>query len=168
MYIHMYIWLANWSFGNIELQNCYRLVGWHSGQRWHRLWSRLSKSVWWRCTCSFASPECLQIHGSATMVRKASCHVVMMKPSWVSFKVSLHHCMPRGFNTPLHLFLDRGLIFLDQVFRFLYCGPRQPSFGHFGHIQGQLHVGLFQQYPTSLPCHSSRHVENVHEISSCF
>jgi hypothetical protein len=38
--------------------------------------------------------------------------------------------------------------------------------GHFGHFQGHAHVGLFQLYPTSLPCNSSRHVENLQE-SSC-
>jgi len=29
------------------------------------------------------------------------------------------------------------------------------------------HVGLFQLYATSLPCHSRRHVENIQEFSCC-
>jgi len=35
-------------------------------------------------------------------------------------------------------------------------------------IQGQAHVGLFQLYQTTLPCHLSRHVENLQEIGCCF
>jgi len=38
-------------------------------------------------------------------------------------------------------------------------------FGHFGHIQCPAHVALFQLYPTSLPCHSCRHVGNQQDIS---
>jgi hypothetical protein len=36
---------------------------------------------------------------------------------------------------------------------------------HFGHIQCQAHIGLFQLYLTSLPCHSCRHVETRLDIS---
>jgi hypothetical protein len=31
-----------------------------------------------------------------------------------------------------------------------------------------VHVRLFQLYPTSLPCHSRRHVEYLQGISCCF
>jgi len=41
-------------------------------------------------------------------------------------------------------------------------------FGHFGYIQGQAHVGLFQLYNTSLPCHHSRHVAYLQVISCSF
>jgi hypothetical protein len=44
----------------------------------------------------------------------------------------------------------------------------KPSFGYFRDIQGKAHVRLFQRYPTSLPRHNSRHVENRPEISCCF
>jgi len=37
----------------------------------------------------------------------------------------------------------------------------------FGHNQGNVHVGLFQLFLTSLPCHSRRHVENQQESSCC-
>jgi hypothetical protein len=30
------------------------------------------------------------------------------------------------------------------------------------------HVGQFQLYPSSLPCHCCRHVQNLHDISCCF
>jgi len=39
---------------------------------------------------------------------------------------------------------------------------------HFCGIQHLAHVGLFQLYPTSLPYHSCRHVENLQDISCCF
>jgi hypothetical protein len=78
---------------------------------------------------------------------------------------SLHLFMPRKLNTPFLLFSDLGAWFLNAIFRFLYCGARKAFFGHFGHIQPQAHVRLFQPYPTSLPCHSFRHVENLQDIS---
>jgi hypothetical protein len=76
--------------------------------------------------------------------------------------------MLRKLNTPLLLFSNLGAWFLNEIFRFLYCGVRKAFFGHFGHIQRQAHVGLFQLYLTSLPCHSCRHVETLQEISCCF
>jgi len=76
--------------------------------------------------------------------------------------------MPRELNT-LHLhFWDISVRFLDQIFPFVYCVTRKAFFGHFVHSQGQAHVGLFQLYPTSMPCHSSRQVKTVPEISCCF
>jgi hypothetical protein len=33
-------------------------------------------------------------------------------------------------------------------------------FGHFGHFQGRVPVQLFWLYPTSLPCHSCRQIDN--------
>jgi len=73
--------------------------------------------------------------------------------------------MPRKLNTPLPLFWDCWARCLDQGLHFFYCSARKPCLGHFGHIQGQEHVGLFQLYPISLPCHSSRYVENLQGIS---
>jgi len=149
---------------------------WCSGQRgrrlWSRLWSRLwillSASVGRRCTCSFASPARLRILCGAILARKASGRLVLTKHSRVSCYRSLHLVMPRKLNTPLLLFSDLGTWFLDQILRFLHSGARKPTFGHFGHVQGQAHVGLFQLYTTSLPCHSCRHVEYLQEISCCF
>ena len=141
--------------------------GWCSGQRWHRLWSLLSALIGRRCTCSFASPTCLRIFCCAILARKASCHVVLMKHSLMSFYRSLHCFMPRKLNTPLLLFSDLSTRYLDAILRFLYCGAQKPSFGRFGHIQVQAAVRLFQLYMTSLPCHRSRHVEYLQEISCC-
>ena len=102
------------------------------------------------------------------MARKAPGCVVVMKQSRVTVYRSIYDCMARKLNSPHHLFSDCGATFLDQVLRFLYRGTQKTFIGHFGHIQGQAHVGLFQLYLTSLPCHSSRHVENLQEISCCF
>jgi len=142
--------------------------GWHTRQRWRRLGCRLSASVGWRYTCSFASTVCLLNHCGAIFARKASGHVVVTKHSWVSFYRSLHLVMPRKLDTLLLVFSDLDGRFLDQILCFLNCGTERPLFGHVDHIQGQVHIGLFQLYPTSLPCHISRHVENLQEISCCF
>jgi len=142
-----------------------------SRQSWNRLWSRLwsllSVLVGRRCTCSFASPGCLKVFYSAIWARNVSGRVLWTKHSRVSLYRSHHLSMPRNLNTPRLDFSDLGTRFLDQVLHFLYCGARKPSFGHFGHVQGQAHVRLFQQYTTSLPCHCSRHVEYIQEIRCC-
>jgi hypothetical protein len=142
--------------------------GWRARQRWSWLWSLHSASGRRRCTCSFASPPCLRILCSAIFARKAAGLLVMTKQCRVSLYCSLHLFMPRKLKTPLLLFSDLGVWFFHEIFRFPYCGARKAFFGPFGHIQCQAHVGLFQLYPTSLPCHSCRHVENLQEISRCF
>jgi len=141
---------------------------WRSGQWRSRLWSPLSASVGWRCTWSFASPACLRILSSAILAWTAAGRLVLTKHCQVSLYRSLHLFVPRKLNTPLLLFSDLGAWFLNEIIRFLDCGARKALFGHFGHIQGQAHVGLLQLYPTSLPCHSCRHVENLQDISCCF
>jgi len=142
--------------------------GWRAGQRWSRLWSPHCALGAGRCTCSFASPACLRILSSAILSRKAAGRLVMTKHCQVSLYRSLHLFMPRKLNTPHLPFSDVGAWFLNEIFRFLYWGARKVFFVHFGHIQRQAHVGLFQLYPTSLPCHSCRHVENLQDISRCF
>jgi hypothetical protein len=139
--------------------------GWSAGLRWSRLWNPHSASGRGRCTCSFASPACLQILCGAILSRKAARRLVMTKHCRVSLYRRLHLFMPRRINTPLLLFSDLSAWFLNEIFCFLYCGARKAFFGHFGHIQRQAHVALFQLYPTSLPCHSCRHVENLQDIS---
>jgi len=142
--------------------------GWRAGQWWSGLWSPLSASVGWRCTCSFSSAACLRILCGAILAWKAAGRLVLTKHCRVSLYRSLHLFVPRKLNTPLLLMSDLGTWFLNGIFRFLQRGARKGFFGDFGHIQGQVHVGLFQLYPTSLPCHSCRHVENLQDISCCF
>jgi len=142
--------------------------GRHAGQLWRWLCSRLSVSVGWRCTYAYASPAWLWMLCSAILAWKASKHVVLMKHCWVSLAHSLHLFMPTKRNPTLHLILDLVARIPNQIFCSLDCGVRKPFFGHFGYIEGQAHVGLFQLYPTSLPSDSSRHVENLHAISCCF
>jgi len=139
-----------------------------SAQRCCRLWSWLSASVVRRYTCSFASPVCVPIHSSAISAKEVSGRVVLMKHSRVSFYCIVYLFMPRKLNTQHLLFLDLGVRFLDQILPFLYYCVWKPSIGHFGHIQGQAHVKLFQLYTPSLPCHRSRQVEYLHKISCCF
>jgi len=153
---------------------------WCSMQRWRQVWSRvwsrgwswvwilLSASVERRCTCSLESPAPLLIQCGATLTRKASWRLMLTKHSLVACYRSLHLVMPRKLNTPLHLFSELGTWFHDQILRFLSWGARKPSFGHFAHDQGQGHVGLFQLYTTSLPCHRYRHVQCLQEIGCCF
>jgi len=141
---------------------------WCSGKRWCQLWSLLSVWVRRRYTCSVASPVCLRISCNAKWARKASRCVAMMKHSRVSFYCSFHRFMARKLNTTFLLFSDLRVRFLDWILYFLYCSPPKPSFGHSCHVQGQAHVGLFQLYMTSLPCHRSSHVEYLPQISCCF
>jgi len=139
--------------------------GWRAGRRYSRLWSPHSVSGRGRCTCSFESPACLQILCGAILARKVAGRLVLTKHCRVSFYRSLHHFMPRELNTPLLRFFDLGGWFLNEIFCFHSCGPRKAFFGHVGHIECQAHVGLYQLYPTSLPFHSCRHVENLQDIS---
>jgi len=142
--------------------------GWHSGWRSRRLWTQLSLSVGLRGTCSSGSQARLRMLCGTIVTRNASVRVVLAKHCLVSFYRRLYLCMPRQLNTPLNLFLDFSARCLDQISCFLDCGVRIPSGGHFGHIQGQAYVRLFQLYPTSLSCHGSWHVENLQEIGCCF
>jgi len=142
--------------------------GWRAGQRWSWRCSLLRASVGGICTCFFDSPACLQILCSAIWARTGAGRVVLTKHCWVSLYGSLHLFMPRKLNTPHLLFSDLGAWFFNETFRFRYCSAPKAFYCHFGHIQCQAHVGLFQLYPTSLPCHSCRHVENLQDISCYF
>jgi len=137
--------------------------GWCAAQRWSRLWSLLSASGGWRCTCSFVSPGWLRILCGAIRARMAAGLLVLTKHCRVSLYHSLHLFMHRKLNTPL-LFSDLGAWFLNEIFPIVYCGARTSFIGHCGYIRHQAHVGLFQLYPNSLPCHSCRHVETYKRI----
>jgi hypothetical protein len=136
-----------------------------AGRRWSELWCPHCASGGGRCTCAFASPACLRILCGAILAMKSAGRLVMTKHCRVSLYRSLHLFMPRKINTPLLLLSDLSVWFHNEIFRFLYCGARKDFVGHFGHIKRQTHVGLFQLYPTSLPCHSWRHFENLHDVS---
>jgi len=164
LHMNTHIWPADWRVGIIVLRNFYRLgcVACRAA---------VASAVCVGCVevhlflcVPSLSEDSLQCH----LARNALGHVVLTKHSLVSFYRNLHLFMPGKLNTPLLLFSDLGMRFLDQLLRFLCGGVRIPSFGNFGHIQGQAHVGLFQLYPTYLPCHSTRHIENVHQIGCCF
>jgi hypothetical protein len=137
--------------------------GWRAVWRWSQLWSPHSTSGGGRCTSCFASPACLQILCSPIVARKAAGRLVMTKNCRVSLYRSLHLFMPRKLNTPLLRISYLGAWFLNAIFRFLNCSAQKAFSGHCGHIQRQAHVGLFQLYPTSLPCHSCRYVENLQD-----
>jgi hypothetical protein len=70
-------------------------------------------------------------------------------------------------NPLLLVFSNFGMRLLEPAFHVLYCGPQIPIFALVAHIQGMEHVRLFWLNPNSLPCHSSRHVENLPEMSCC-
>ena len=120
-----------------------RWLRWCSGGTWHRFWFWLSVSVWWRCTCSFAHPPCLCIVCCAILAMKSGICFILMTQRPVSFYHSLYLSMPRKVNTPLPLFSDFCTRFVDQILCFLNCGPRKPSFCHFGPIKGKAQVRMF-------------------------
>jgi len=159
----MYIHISGWHticFGAMSSPTVSRWRRWHSGPRWRR--------SWWRCTSSFAPPECPWILCCANLAKKMAVRLIFLNHCWVSFYRSLHHVMPVKHNTPLLLFSNLGVLFLDYLLCFLTCGAQKPFFSQCGHIQGKMHVRLFKLYPTSLFYHSSWHVENLQEISCCF
>ena len=164
----MHIWTANCQFENVELSIVTACGNWPSGQRWCWLCRWLSVPVGCRCTCWYASPAYLRILCGAMLVRTVSGSVVLMKHREESFYRSIRLFIPRKLNTPLHLFSDLSVRCLDQILPFLCCCARIPPSCHFGHIQGSARVGLFQLYPISIPCHCSRHVENLQDIGCCF
>jgi len=144
------------------------VTGWggrHACWRWSRLGNPLSASGGWRCTCSFACPACLRFLGGTILARKAAGLLVLTKHCRVSLYRSFHLFVPRKLNSPLLFVSDLGTRFLYEIFCFLNCGARNAFFGNSAHIQRQAHVGLFQLYPMSLPCHSCRLVENLQDIS---
>jgi hypothetical protein len=104
---------------------------------------------------------------SAIFVSRACVRAVLPKHSWVSFYCDLHHFTSRKLSFLLHLLSDFCARNCHQVLHFTDRGRHKSSLGHFGRIQGLVHVWLFQLDPTSLPCHSSRHVGNLQEISCC-
>jgi len=143
------------------------VTGWdglRAGPRWRRLFG----SRRWRGTCSSGSQAWMRSLCHAIGVREASRRVVAAKHTSASFYHSLRVFMPQKLKTPLLLSSDLGARILEQILCFLSCGVRQPFCCHSGHIPGQVHVGLFQLYLTSLPGHSSRHIENLQEMSWCF
>jgi hypothetical protein len=90
--------------------------GWRARQRCSRLWSWLSVSVRWSCTCSFGSPACLRILYGSIVAREAAGHVVLTKHCRVALERSLQRFMPRKLNTPHLLCSDLGAGCLNVIF----------------------------------------------------
>jgi hypothetical protein len=167
----MRIRISDWQIDYFRTLNAGSVTGWdgwRAGQSWSWLWSPLTASVGWRCSCVFASPACLWILCGAMLARRAAGHVVLMKHCRVSLHRSPQRFIPRKLNSLYLLFSDVGAWLYDEIFHFLYCGAQTAFFGHFGHIRCQAHVRVFQQYPTSLRCDGCCHVENLQDISCCF
>jgi hypothetical protein len=102
------------------------------------------------------------------LARKISSGVVLTKHSQVTFWYNHHHFIPCKLTMPLLHISDLGARFRDVTLCFIYCGAWNPSFGNFGHFQGQAHVGLFQMYLTSLPSHCRGNVEYLQEMICYF
>jgi hypothetical protein len=134
IYIHK-LGYHTFRYGALLFISCRR---WHSGTR-----LRLS---WWRCTCAFAPPACLWSCCCAIFTTMAAIHVIFANHCRVAFDHSLHLVIPGNLKTLLLLFLDCSVTFIDWLLCFLYCCTQIPSYGHFGHIPGETHVGLFKLY----------------------
>jgi len=166
-HVNTHIQEADCKFGNFELPHCHRVV-WVAFWA-ERLWFFMSAVCVGRAEVHlfFVPPICLQICCSAIVATKASLWVGLTKHRWMRFYHSLHRVMARRLKSPLLHFSGFGLTFCDLLLPLLYWGARTPSFGHFGYLQGQAHVGLFQLHPTSFSCHSSRYVVKLQEICCC-
>jgi len=167
VYANTHIQPAYWRFQTVELRKCYQL-----GQMVCReeVESELESALCfagWRCTCSFVCRACLRFLRGALSVWKEASHLILKKHCQVTIYCSRHRFMPRTLNTPLLHFSDLGAWFRNELFRLPYCGARDTFFSHFGPIPWQPHVRLFKLYPTSLPCHSCRHVEKLQDFVCC-
>jgi len=162
----MYTHISGWHIFHFGTIGSLNVTGW-------LLWGRSCSGWRWRwfrrrCPNPFVPPRCLQTLRCAIVARQSAIRQIVMNHSQVSSQCSLHHYMPIRLASPHYLFSDFGAWLLDEVWRFLNCGAQKPSFDHFGHIQCNAHVRLFYLYPASLPCHSSRHVKTLQEISCWF
>jgi hypothetical protein len=168
-YENMYIRPANWQFGNIQLRIFPRLA---QVACWAQLASTLESAV----SIGWVNVH-LCLYLSRVSGNSLRCNVFKEGNPEVWFWQSIAGCVcitaftclcPEN-STP-HFFCSwaAGPRHLEQILCFLDCGARNLRVGQSGHIQSQAHVGLFQLYPTSLPCHSTRHVENLQDISCYF
>jgi len=74
--------------------------------------------------------------------KKAAICLIFMNHSWKFFNHSLHIAISMKLDSLLPLFSDFGVMLIDQVLCFLYCGAQTPSFAYFAHIQGKDQVRL--------------------------
>jgi len=135
VYVYTHIRVTHVLFGDLPSHTVITWCSWHWGWRW----------CWFgrRCTLSFAPPACLLVLYCAIVGRQRTVRLIFTNHCQVSFPCSVHFFMPWKVNTPLHLFPDFSARCLDLLLHFLHCGTRKPSFGHFGLIQGKVHVRLF-------------------------
>jgi len=166
----MYIHISRQHTFDLGCKSSLTITRWHrlrSVQIGHQFQCQQTDSLWSRYTRACAPPECQDVLCCAILPKKEAVHLIFPKHGRVSFHCTFHILNPQEVYSPLLLFSDFGPRFLDQSLNFYHCGAQKLSCGHFGHIQGKVHVRLFQQYPTSLPCHSCRHVEALQELSCC-
>jgi len=165
--ICMFIHISGRQINNLRMLSAGSVTGcgrYCSAQRWRRL----SMSVGRRYTCSFTFPACRRILYSAILARKETGHMVLTKLSRVACYCSLHIVILQNLNTPNLFISDLSPRYRDQLLLFLHCTMWNPTFGHFSHIQGQVHVGLYLLYTIPLPCHCGRPVEYLQGICCCF
>jgi len=169
LFANVYIRPANWRFENVELRKCYRL-----GQVACRAMVDLALEstlcadrveVHLFLCISSESADSLWCHfgkeGSWTFGYDKALPVVFVSlPSPFYAQETQHPASsPLG---PWRVVCWWGILFP------LLRRAKSSFFGHCAQIQRQSHVGLFQLYLTSSPCHSCRHVENLQHIRCCF
>jgi len=167
LYANTYIRRANWRFQTVEPRRCYRFgAGGVPGGGGVSAGAALCVGQG-RCTC----PLCLQrVCGffAAPFGEEGAGHFGYDEVCRVSLYRSLHLCMPRKLNTPLLLFSDLGAWFLNEIFRFLYCGARKAFLAILAIFNGRRMSDCSSC--TRPPCLAivARHVENLQDISQCF
>jgi len=114
---------------------------WCSGRRLRS--GQTCRRFWTMCATLFPPPPCLPILYCAILAWKAAGRLVVINHCWVSLYRNLHDVIPSELTSSLLHFSDLCSRFLNEFLRFLYCGAREPSFAHLGHIQGKAHIGLF-------------------------
>jgi hypothetical protein len=165
MYVNAHILLANWQFGEVELWNSYQLG---RVEFWTEVASILESAV-----CVGWMELQLFLSGSSVSADVLWCDFGTEGIRWCGIDEALLgmilvHPAPCYVQETEHLassVLGPRCEVGHHVLGFLHCSAWTPSFGNICHINGQAHVGLFQLFPTSWPCHRSRDVPNLPEIS---
>jgi len=168
LYANTYFRPANWWFQQVALRKCYQL-----------------RRVAYLAAVELAleSPLCIgrvEVHlflcVSSLSAVSLQCHFGKEGSRTFGFDEALpgvfipqpSPCCAQDTQHPASVHLGPRRVVSSWDICILNCRARKAFFGHFGHIQRQAHVVLFQLYPTSLPCHSCRHVENLQDIRWCF
>ena len=164
--VYTHSWMTYLLFHNFHFRQCHlvaQVAFWAKVEFWAEV-----PRFWWRCASSFAPPACLLILCCAILECKAAGSLIFINHCRMSFYCSLHLFMPRKLNSSLLLFSDFGRSFLTSC-----CVSSTAVYQN----RPLAILAIFKARRmsdcsscTRPPClaRSSRHIENLQQISCCF